>query len=101
MGVTQGVEDTLRQFHLTRKNHCVVLEGTETVKGMLQKAKDYVTWGEASDEVVAKLKAKGDAPYRLSPPRGGFKGSIKLQFNQKGALGYRGDKINALILRML
>lgn len=37
--------------------------------------------------------------FRLSPPRKGFK-SIKTHF-PKGALGYRGEKINELISRMV
>lgn len=39
--------------------------------------------------------------FRLHPPRGGFKRSIKLPYNAKGELGYRGSDINDLIRRML
>ena len=37
--------------------------------------------------------------FRLHPPRKGYEG-IKRSFNEGGALGYRGDKINQLIRRM-
>ncbi len=39
--------------------------------------------------------------FRLNPPKGGFKGSIKRPFKDKGELGYRGDKINELLKRMI
>ena len=40
-------------------------------------------------------------PIRLHPPSGGFKGKINTPYNLKGELGYRGDKINELIKRMV
>jgi LSU ribosomal protein L30P len=39
--------------------------------------------------------------FRLRPPRKGFKHSTKKFFAQGGELGYRGEKINELILRMI
>ena len=39
--------------------------------------------------------------FRLHPPRGGFKGSIKKPYRAGGELGYRGQEINELIKRML
>ncbi|BEP17515.1 50S ribosomal protein L30 [Pyrofollis japonicus] len=39
--------------------------------------------------------------FRLHPPRGGFKGSIKKHYGAGGELGYRGPAINELIKRML
>lgn len=39
--------------------------------------------------------------FRLHPPTKGFKGKIKKSFKAGGELGYRGDKINELIKRML
>ena len=48
-----------------------------------------------------KLKDIGIKPYfRLAPPSKGFKGSIKAHY-PKGALGYRGEKINELLERMI
>jgi len=38
--------------------------------------------------------------FRLSPPKKGY-GGIKRAFSVGGSLGYRGDKINQLIRRML
>ena len=38
---------------------------------------------------------------RLRPPTKGFKGNIKKGFRSGGELGYRGEKINELIKRMV
>lgn len=39
--------------------------------------------------------------FRLHPPTKGFKGKIKRGYSSGGELGYRGDKINELLKRML
>lgn len=51
----RDIKDTLRMLHLTRANHCVVVPDTPAFRGMLQKVKDYVTWGEISPEILAKM----------------------------------------------
>jgi len=50
----QAVE-TMDQLKLNRVNHCVVLPQNATTKGMLQRVKDYVTWGELGHEALARL----------------------------------------------
>lgn len=39
--------------------------------------------------------------FRLHPPTKGFKGKIKRSYSSRGELGYRGEKINELLRRML
>ncbi|MEM3577062.1 MAG: 50S ribosomal protein L30 [Candidatus Bathyarchaeia archaeon] len=39
--------------------------------------------------------------FRLHPPTKGFKGKIKKGYSVGGELGYRGEKINELIKRMI
>lgn len=39
--------------------------------------------------------------FRLHPPSKGFKGKIKKHYGSGGELGYRGEKINELLKRML
>jgi len=63
---------------------------------------------ELADKLLAgelhyhKLSKKGVKPFfRLHPPRGGFRGSIKKHFKVGGELGYRGSDINELVLHML
>lgn len=39
--------------------------------------------------------------FRLHPPKGGFKGSVKKHVSEGGELGYRGFAINELLRRMI
>ncbi len=55
VNVREEIKDTLKMLRLTRVNHCVVVPETPSYKGMLQKAKDYITWGEISPETMARL----------------------------------------------
>ena len=100
-GVRWKASQTMIQLRLTRRNHLVLVTDSPVVHGMLKECKDYITWGEASEEILSKLKGKfGEQKvYRLSPARKGFS-SLKMPF-PKGALGYRGEKINDLAARML
>ncbi len=137
------VRDTLAMLRLHRVNHLVLVDDNPSYKGMVQKVKDYITWGEIDKETLVKLLRKrgrlvGNRPitdeyvreklgmsidefaekvvngemrltdlpnikpvFRLHPPRGGLKGTKKRSFREGGALGYRGEKINDLIERML
>jgi len=129
-GIRKDVKDTLNMLRLYRSNYCVVLESKPEIIGMLKKCKDYITWGEIDNEtynaVVSKrgeeykgrvtdsknkityrkfivIEDKRYKPYfRLSPPKKGFgRKGVKGTFKQHGALGYRGDKIKDLVVRML
>ncbi len=125
----RGTKDTLKMLRLNRKNHCVLLRGTNSERGMLQRAKDYITFGEINEDTLKALVAKRGraegnrklAPetaeaaareistegkskllkpvFRLTPPSGGFR-EIKQHF-PKGDIGYRGEKINELLERMM
>ncbi|ADV65455.1 50S ribosomal protein L30 [Desulfurococcus mucosus] len=147
--VPPDVEHVLKLLRLHKKYHLTLypadLPGLE---GMLEKAKDWVTWGEIDKATLVKLlKTRGRVPggkaltneyvaeklaeygvkdieglaeallegklllhklenivkpvFRMHPPRGGFDGSVKKPFKVKGELGYRGEKINELIEKML
>lgn len=92
------IEETLRvHLHLTRRHNCAVFTLNATVKGWLQLAKDYIAWAPVSQALVNELLLKrGEGaktvaealPFRLHPPRGGFRKSTKLPF-PKGELGQR------------
>ena len=65
VNVKPDTKRTLQLLNLTRANHCVLLEEKPSIKGMLQVAKDYVTWGEIEKDVLSKLissrgKIEGD-----------------------------------------
>ena len=53
--VNHDIEDTMLMMKLNRVNHCVILPENDTVKGMLQKTKDYVTFGEVSEQTLARM----------------------------------------------
>lgn len=109
----KDVKDTIKMLKLFRKNYCVVVKDTPSMMGMIAKAKDYLTWGEISEETLKMLldkkaeknpmdskRTKGF--FRLSPPRKGYgRKGIKTTFNMGGGLGYRGDKMNDLVIRMI
>ena len=43
--VRNDIKDTLKMLNLTKSNHCVIIDDRESFLGMLQKVKDYVTYG--------------------------------------------------------
>lgn len=101
--LSKDVKDTLAMLNLHKQNFCSVFDNSPTIKGMLNKVKDFVTWGEINEETLKLLtKPEGKKFYRLSPPRKGFgRKGIKVHFNKGGALGNRSEKINDLITRMV
>lgn len=67
VNVRGEVSDTLGYLRLRRVNHCVFLRKSASVEGMLQHAKDYITWGEVDQTVVAMIlvrraRIEGDRP---------------------------------------
>jgi large subunit ribosomal protein L30 len=60
VNVKPDIKKTLQLLRLNKVNHCVLLEENHVVKGMLQVAKDYITWGEIDKDVLTKLlRARG------------------------------------------
>jgi large subunit ribosomal protein L30 len=55
VGITRDIADTLRFLRLNRPNHCVLIPKNPQYEGMLQKGKDYITWGEIQPEVLARM----------------------------------------------
>ncbi len=144
VNVRPEIKYTLELLRLHRVNHCVVAEENEYSRGMIRKVKDYVAWGEISEEMLEtllrnrgrvtggkrlseeiirdktsvssftelaqalrsgqitmkELAAQGIKPiFRLHPPRKGHRG-VKRSYTEGGVLGYHGDKINVLLLKM-
>jgi large subunit ribosomal protein L30 len=71
------------------------LQSQSDFKSIMSFAK-AVTAGEARYQDIKDIKPV----IRLHPPRKGYEG-VKRSFRAGGALGYRGDNINALIDRMI
>lgn len=141
------LEKTLDSLRLKSKYNAALLPDNPSIKGMLQKAKDHITWGEVdvttitrllryrgrtignhridderikrmfpqydSIEKLASAIASGDISleklwkagikpvFRLHPPKGGFKYTIKRPYGSGGELGYRGPDIRKLIEKMI
>jgi len=55
VNVRPEVRHTLRLLRLNRLNHCVVVPANEYYKGMLKVVKDYVAWGEISEDMLTLL----------------------------------------------
>ncbi|MFO8052094.1 MAG: 50S ribosomal protein L30 [Thermoplasmatota archaeon] len=53
--VKPNIKETMRLLRLNRTNHCILIPETPEYKGMLQKAKDYITWGEVEAGAVERL----------------------------------------------
>jgi len=144
VGLRKGIKGTLNMLKLYNKHTCVIVPNKPTYVGMIQKLKDYITWGEIDEKTLLELIQKrgriiGKKPltaeylkqqakltyeqlipelmsckkqlkeipgckpfFKLTPPRGGYEHTgTKQPFSLGGALGYRKEKINDFILRML
>ena len=105
IGAKQKVKDTMKMLNLQKKHSLVIIDDNKVNRGMLKKCTDYITFGEVDSETIKKVKKerdKGKKYFNLHPPRGGFNPrGIKKHFNQNGALGYRGDAIKELIMKMM
>lgn len=130
INLNHAIITTLQNLNLHKQNWCVIIENTKSNMGMLNKVKDFITYGEIEDSIVDKLyKQKGELYigritdsknkikykryseyngkkykkyFRLNPPKGGFeKKGIKIPFKKGGVLGYRADKIIDLINKMI
>jgi large subunit ribosomal protein L30 len=140
---SRDVRESLRLLHLTRNNYAVLVDDRPSFLGMLKTAQNFITWGEASKEIVNLLirkrgKLAGNKKltdeyaqkagyksleelaetifgcrldywklpdmqpvFRLHPPTKGFKRKVKKGYGMGGELGYRGEKINELVNRMI
>ena len=65
--VERSIRETMGMLNLTRVNHAVIIPENPQYKGMLQKAKDYITWGDADAGLIEKMISErgrliGDKP---------------------------------------
>lgn len=125
-----GIRATLERLYLRKKYACVVISPTKVNLGMIKKLRDFVAFGEISDEVFSQLieqrgklidkTKKVDAKkvvedinkgkkyselnlrpfFSLHPPRKGIESKKHFGVG-KGVLGNNKEKINDLVKRML
>jgi large subunit ribosomal protein L30 len=67
INVSRRDEDNLRMLRMDRNNTATLLDDRSEYRGMLQRAKDFVTWGEPTKETIKLLLEKrgrlaGDHP---------------------------------------
>ncbi|MCW4049250.1 MAG: 50S ribosomal protein L30 [Candidatus Bathyarchaeota archaeon] len=63
INVSKRVEDTLRFLRVDRNNYASIIDDRPDYKGMLQKAKDWITWGEPDVETIKQmLEKRGEVP---------------------------------------
>ena len=55
VSMERSAKDTLLMLKLTHKNRCVVVNNTPAIVGMIKKVKDYITWGEISEDTFKEL----------------------------------------------
>lgn len=129
--IREDFVDTLMLMRLNKKMHCVLLNDGSVEKGMLQKVKDRITWGEIDDETLAMLISKrarksgnvrltekeAEAAFKAVKQTGKLPEDVNKVFRltpptkgfkfsikqqyPKGELGYRGKEINELLKRMI
>lgn len=58
VGIRREVEDTLKMLRLKTVNSCVVVPETDSYKGMLKKAYDFITYGEINFDTFLKMIKK-------------------------------------------
>ena len=59
INVSQRERDTMRFLRVDRNNYASIIDDRADFKGMLQKAKDWITWGEPDVETVKEMLEKG------------------------------------------
>jgi large subunit ribosomal protein L30 len=107
VGVNKNIKETLHRLKLRKKFTARVFENPTAVEiGMINSVRNFVSFGEISEETYKKLvelRGQKDSEgklkpfFRLHPPRGGA--NMKLHY-PKGVLG-ENKKIDKFIQRML
>jgi large subunit ribosomal protein L30 len=111
IGMSGDAKLTAKLLKLFKKHSCIIVDNNSVMMGMARKLKDYTTYGEINDEtykLLVEKRGKKDKDgklkniFNLSPPVKGFeRKGTKKSFVVGGALGYRKEKINDLIKRMI
>jgi large subunit ribosomal protein L30 len=88
-GINRNVEDTLQMLRLKAVNNCVIVQETVDYKGMLEKVKDSITWGEIDKDVLISMLKK-----RLR-----LKSNEKINEKEfKSVTGYKSEKLVDMLI---
>jgi len=58
VGVPRRIEDTLKLLRLRYRYNCNIFPENDSIKGMLEKVKDFITYGEIEKETLLHLLKK-------------------------------------------
>ncbi|MBT6995302.1 50S ribosomal protein L30 [Candidatus Woesearchaeota archaeon] len=111
-GMLKVIKDNVTWGEIDKETVLQLLEKRGRIAGNKQLTAEYLQektkldLNKFADELFAddkKIKVEGLKPFfKLMPPRKGFeRKGTKKHFSVGGALGYRKDKINELIQRMI
>jgi large subunit ribosomal protein L30 len=112
-GMLQKVKDYIAYGEINKKmllkliRKRAFVEGNEPLTESHIKLKtkyktlNALTEGLLKGEIQYKDIDKIKPVFRMHPPRGGYRGTIKLSYAAGGSLGYVGDYINTLLFKML
>lgn len=56
--ISPKIKKTLELLKLMKPNHCVIVDNSEQIRGMLEKVKDYVTYGSIDESTLLYLIKK-------------------------------------------
>src|SRR3989344_7844996 len=81
--IRKDIKDTLAMLRLYRKNTCVILDVRKDMTGMLNKIKDYVTWGElGKDTLRLLLEKRGLLPGKKKLDKEYLKKHVKIDLDE-------------------
>ncbi len=76
------IEDTMKMLRLYRKNNCIVIQNTEVYIGMINKVKDYSTWGEIDEKTFrVLLEKRGKLARKVPLTEDYLKQKLKMDFD--------------------
>ncbi|MFH0936165.1 MAG: 50S ribosomal protein L30 [Candidatus Woesearchaeota archaeon] len=113
VGMLTKIKDCSTWGEIDEQTFKLLLEKRGRLPGNKQLTNEYlqqklkINIDQFAKEFINFKKELKDIPglklfFKLTPPRQGFEDKgIKVQFSQGGVLGYRKDKINNIIQRML
>ncbi len=85
--IAPRIKKTLELLRLGKPNHCVLMEDSKQNLGMLEHAKDYVTYGPVDEATIAALLnkrgKKGSSALRTVLKEDGMKKAAKEIFSGK------------------
>lgn len=112
LGAIKKVKDYSTWGEITLETISLLLQKRSFLEGRKKLTDDYVKNELSYVSIEDLAKAIYDSRinfwklphikpiFRLHPPRKGFRGSVRKPYPE-GELGYRGEKINALIAKMI